>query len=396
MTPLQWLAPDMAREGLIKNKDWIPAACEATVRLFNDPDLVVPTTVIAALHPFAVDYIKQAPVLVVALAQDKDLAIKKERLRVANQFIIACSKQPRLADMMSGCGVAPQLRGLSAQALRKGDWHILKRLSAIPPSTLAQSVPQLASNQRVWLDSLDNWVKHMGRHFHEPDLYFCWAVVAFRDFGAHITPVEISDIADFVGNNRTSFNEKWTLQQAKAACDRWHTEVARKLTEAEFLATYRIGWCEPIDYAPLPSRAEIDGFEFIALRTGEQIFIEGHKMHNCLSTYTGRVLKGQSRLFSIRRDSRRVATLELHSNSTLTAPNQIYFLGQLRGPCNTEPSVEISRAANSFLDKVNKQIAQSAQKQNSRNQSRLANDLQLLQARQQILGVFLARAKLSN
>ncbi len=237
MTPLQWLAPDMAREGLIKNKDWIPAACETAVGLFNDPDLAVPATVIAALHPFAVEYIKQAPVLVVALAQDKDLAIKKERLRVANQFIIACSKQPRLADVMSGCGVAPQLRGLSAQALCKGDWHILKRLSTIPPSTLAQSVPKPATEQRIWLNSLDNWVKHMGRYFHEPDLYFGWAVVTFRDFGAHITPVEIRDIADFAGNNRTSFNEKWTLLQAKAACNRWHAEVARKSTEAEFLAT---------------------------------------------------------------------------------------------------------------------------------------------------------------
>ena len=58
MTPLQWLAPDMAREGLIKNKAWIPAACEVAVGLFNDPDRRTAMKAAARLHYLA--YYSQA------------------------------------------------------------------------------------------------------------------------------------------------------------------------------------------------------------------------------------------------------------------------------------------------------------------------------------------------
>ena len=66
MTALQWLAPSMARDGLIKNSAWIPPACEAAVALFGDSRLHLPATLLAALNPYAIDYIRQAPALVTA------------------------------------------------------------------------------------------------------------------------------------------------------------------------------------------------------------------------------------------------------------------------------------------------------------------------------------------
>jgi len=148
----------------------------------------------------------------------------------------------------------------------------------------------------------------------------------------------------------------------------------------------RMDWRRPIDYALLPQRAELGGFDFVALRTGEQIFSDGNEMRHCVSTYTRQVSSGQSRLFSIRRDGRRIATLELQSNSNSLECDVAYSMGQLRGPCNTQPSAEICGVAKSFLDNVNTTIAQSIQKPSG------SDELQLLKARRRILVAFRSRA----
>ena len=71
MTALQWLAPSMARDGLLKNGDWVlPAAAEAE-KMFSDAQLHLPAQFLAALNKFALDYIRQAPVLVVAAAHGR-------------------------------------------------------------------------------------------------------------------------------------------------------------------------------------------------------------------------------------------------------------------------------------------------------------------------------------
>ena len=51
MTALQWLAPSMARDGLIRNSEWIPGACDTAVGLFADKRLHLPATLLAALSP---------------------------------------------------------------------------------------------------------------------------------------------------------------------------------------------------------------------------------------------------------------------------------------------------------------------------------------------------------
>ena len=71
MTALQWLAPSMARDGLLKNGDWVlPAAAEAE-KMFSDTELHLPAQFLSALNRFALDYIRQAPVLVVAAAHGR-------------------------------------------------------------------------------------------------------------------------------------------------------------------------------------------------------------------------------------------------------------------------------------------------------------------------------------
>ena len=378
MTALQWLAPSMARDGLIKNSEWIPRACDTAVDLFSDKRLHLPATLLAALSPFAIDYIKQAPVLVLAAAWDARLIYRKERLRVAHRFIAACGHGPRLNELMKTYGLAPPLRALSGRVLRHDHWGVLKALSSIPATALAQSIPKWPDDQRKWLESVERWRTHMGRLFRNGDLFLAWAAANLGDGRVRRGTI---DVADFAGNNRAAFNTRWNFAQAKAASDRWHAEIARRPFG---LAATAADWKVAIDYAPLPSYVEVDGFTFHALQTREDIFVEGERMHHCVRTYADRVARGLSRLYSVRQGGKRAATLELRKST-----GSKYALAQLKGPCNARPPLPVARAVFTFLDKAN-EIVRSRSAEPAEGDGARRCDPQLLQVRQRIHHVCLA------
>jgi hypothetical protein len=338
MSAFQWLAPSMVRDGLIKNSAWIPPACEKAVSLFSDPALLLPASFLAALSKFAIDYIEQAPVLVLAVTGGANLAQRKERLRVARRFAAACSTGPRLSKLMKAYGLAPQLRALSGLALRQSHRPILKILSTIPPSTLAQRIAKSPEEQRIWLEH----VLHTSFWYSSERRFVAWAAVNFSDEESWSC---VSDLADFIRNNRSAFNWRWNFAQAKAASDRWHGELA----DIPYGGYMPPDWRKPIDYAPLPPHVEIDGFAFHALRTREDLWIEGAEMHHCVRTYADRVVNGSSRIYSVRQCGQRVATLELVCSRS-RAPK--FELGQLKGPCNARPPLAIASAAKAFVAKV--------------------------------------------
>ena len=337
----------MARDGLIKNSEWaLPAAAEGAT-FFRDPDLHLPAQFLAVLNRFAIDYIRQAPALVVAATYGKRLVYRNDRLEVGKRFIAACERGLRLAALMQSYGLAPQLRALSGKAIRHNQWDLLKALSTIPASALAQSIPTLPGEQQEWLQCLERWRSHMGRHFHNRDLFLAWAAANVRDGQARRSA---TDIADFAGHNRTTFNTRWNFRQAQAASQRWHIELARRPFAA---ASNRVDWTELIDYAPLPSQLEIDGFTFHALQTREAIWDEGARMHHCVRLYADKVAKGSSRIYSVRQAGQRVATLELaRTTRTGSAPHK-YVLAQLKGPRNSQPSAPTATAVAAFVTQVN-------------------------------------------
>jgi PcfJ-like protein len=378
MTALQWLAPSMARDGLIKNCEWIEPACAAAVALFSDPRLHLPATFLAALGPYAVDYIKQAPALVVAATWDARLIYRKQRLRVAKDFIAACGHGPRLNELLKRYGLATPLRALSGQVLRHGDWGVLRALSGIPATTLAQSIPTADDGQRRWLDAIQRWREHMRRHCRDEQLLLAWAAANLADVGSRRG---IGDVADFASHNRATFNTRWSFAQAKAASDRWHAEVLRRPFG---IAALSPDWRVKIDYSPLPAQVEVGGLTFLALQTREDIFIEGDRMHHCVRTYADRVAKGHSRLYSVRRGDQRIATLELWPTGSLPLAQTPFVLAQLKGPCNAKPPQAVVSAANAFVDRANS-IAL------ARSGASSAIDPQLQEARQAIHDACLAR-----
>ncbi len=78
----------------------------------------------------------------------------------------------------------------------------------------------------------------------------------------------------------------------------WHTKVALHVNVGD----------EPVaDMWLRPSG--VCGYEFVPLRTAAEIATEAGAMRNCLMSYGGDVARNSSRLWSMRKDGERVATL---------------------------------------------------------------------------------------
>ena len=66
-------------------------------------------------------------------------------------------------------------------------------------------------------------------------------------------------------------------------------------------------------------------------------------MHHCVGTYADRVLHGDFYVYSVRRNGERVATLALGRHEGMT------YLGEIRGPCNIQPTKAIIATAQRWL-----------------------------------------------
>ena len=363
-------SPDRSPEAAASDRTaWIQAVQPVLDRLLADPRLLTPATLMARLQPGFIDYIAQAPVLVVALAGERTFVSRKERRALETEFLLACRDRPKLNALLRRCGLSPALRHIAGPALRAGQRGLLATLTTLKPSALAQAIPAGIDAQRSWLERLALWI---GRRRHDAgtdDPLFRWAAVHFGGAAGAATTRDVEDICDFVGDPTIRFDVRWTLCQAKAASDAWHAAAARRAR-----ARYRMeraAWPglaaslrhadagpardmprRPFDLAVLDlERFDLAAHTFVALQTTEQLIEEGAAMHNCVHTYGDHVARGRSLLFSLREKDRRIATLELLN--VADGATRRYLIGQLRSPCNGLPSPEAILAANACVARVN-------------------------------------------
>lgn len=116
---------------------------------------------------------------------------------------------------------------------------------------------------------------------------------------------------------------QWIQRQS----DAWHEEQVRKqvsndVTWSSALTAYKDG-----------------GYDVVPLITSAELAVEGVKMHHCVGSYAGYCNEGRSRIFSIRKDGKSLATAELVRLS------HGWLLNQNRGPCNSDPGPEIRAVA---------------------------------------------------
>lgn len=101
---------------------------------------------------------------------------------------------------------------------------------------------------------------------------------------------------------------------------------------------------EPIADLWLQS-ARVSGYDFLPLVSGSDIAEEAAAMGNCLRTYGDSVAHNCSRLWSMRKDGRRVATLKVATGRGDPLPNVV----ELRAAGNKDVSPEVSWAARQWL-----------------------------------------------
>lgn len=341
----------MIADGLIVPEAWQGDHTARAEALFTDEHLRQTAVVLAALHPHIVDYIAQAPVLALAAygEQRYDLTSRSARLALAARFIAAAGPCHRLPHILRAYGLAPQMRKLLGEQLADRHHRLLAPMAAVPESALAQAIPAGPGEQRAWLHWLlrlaeRGWTRHQIR-----DRYLTWAVANMTTLEARQVGAEI---VDWVMLAPGAFSPEMSFEQARAASNRWHDEQAtawrRSLYAFQASERERV-----IDYGPLPTEVVVGDLKFNALTTVAALELESERMHHCVRSYWYRVASGRSRIYSIRRADKHVATMELKRGTVLGPGRGRYEMVQLKGPCNARPAPAVFAAAERCLAAAN-------------------------------------------
>jgi hypothetical protein len=343
---LQWLAPDLARAGLLRNEEWVPLHAGQAEKMFGSKSLSIAATVMATVDAQAIDYLRQAPILVALLARGNDCAKWRVRTALANEWLTLIRGRPKLRDLVNSCGAAMPLRALNGKAMcgSLDELIAIKHLSKLPSPRLAPSIPAAPESQRRWLSAMSDWTSMMRRRLNNGDHLLDWAAFAIGRYLAQERERVATDlVADYVIAGHY-LNERWDWVRASAESLAWHREIERA---SDFRS---IGLFDLIDYGKLPDRVEIDGYTIVALRSRAALFAEGVTMHHCVASYARDVRMGTSFIYSVRTFKKAIATLEL---CRLPSDTLRYGIVQLKGPCNAAVSIAIQGIALRFLDRVN-------------------------------------------
>ena len=191
---------------------------------------------------------------------------------------------------------------------------------------------------------------------------FDWAATNYPG----VTYSEANDVrhmVDFVRAHPDTFNPLWTLDRARAEEQNWHADLA----VAEVVECTGVSLDTVIDYTSLPLLWKYGGLRFAALQTGKALRTEGAAMHHCVASYWRNVVNGKSRIYSIRENGSRVATLEVTGqltqykgrNDALTVlargngQRSRYQVSQMVGPRNSRPAPEVVKAVGTFVAEIN-------------------------------------------
>jgi hypothetical protein len=90
----------------------------------------------------------------------------------------------------------------------------------------------------------------------------------------------------------------------------------------------------------------VGDLSFVALRNADDFIAESIAMDNCLDRYADRLIGRAARVFSIRRDGRSIANVEIAAHERETGHPMI---AQLRGPHNRRAALDVWQAAYMWL-----------------------------------------------
>jgi hypothetical protein len=124
-----------------------------------------------------------------------------------------------------------------------------------------------------------------------------------------------------------TFKSSMSLRTVRRLSEDWHDAVADQRFSG--------------DTRPFPkawaTATEIGEFKIVPLESALDLHHEGKAMHNCVTTYSGHVHGGACYLFSMQKDERRIATIEIGIGS------DGFRLAQFSGPCNQRIDKKLER-----------------------------------------------------
>lgn len=313
--------------------DWQGEVAEAAKALFPNQGLHEAASFIARLHPRAIDYLTQAPVIACAMGAHK--ATRSDRLFVASKIGGPIERGERLRNVMKALELPTPLRQLLPFALGPSSRPTIYRLARIAPSPLALAIPGKPGEQRNWLSRLQTWHDMQNRRTQRASLPFEWAA---REISRHMPPSgEVTAVVDFLISNPG--NERWSWGKAMAETQAWHDRLATTREVQTITGGLSLDTC--IDISDLPQSWAHDGLQFDKLDTASKLIAEGRAMRHCVATYVRYVIDGRCSIYSIRDDERRIATLEIDPSKK--------EIVQLSGFANSRTKPFVLKAANAFL-----------------------------------------------
>lgn len=348
---------------------YFPQTVEAAA-LFDNEKLKLTATMMAAMHPYAIDYIRQAPAIVLVL-HASFMTDGVDKAAIAKDCWEMLARGPKLKDLMAELKLHPQLKLVKARALEPQDYPYLVGMREIHGSTLAQVIPQAWNRQRQWIAACRNWCAVMKRKNQDPwkeydfavtalGRYYCEVLVPGAENKGERAAVDLESLCDFA--IAKPLKQFLTIEEAHAGMDKWHAELRSKKAHEEASLAYGEGYKRKIDIAPMPEQLTVDGYDFVALQSAHDMFEEGAVMRHCVSTYFPLVRGGEARIYSVRLDKKRVATVEIrldpHPDMTheperdRTKVMMKWRVQQEKAASNQPPEEKIKKAIQKFLKEL--------------------------------------------
>lgn len=306
----------------------------------------------ARTHRFSIDYMEQAPALLVFASWGSEARRYSERALIASRFGSPVSRGEKLRDILREFHAPLPVLKIVGSACIKANYAPILALRKVPPSDLAQAIPEAPGQQLAWLRFLRTWLEYCGRlsFMADFDRKWLWAVkaggLAIRE-GMPKLESRVGDLFDFLERGRNELNIDWSMRSAFAAMERWHRDLAEKADHEKFLQQHGFAFTDERNYEPLPHQCSVDDFTFIALRSGLELFVEGKAMRHCAASYVREVMLGGTRIYSMRKGEDRVATIELHPRG------ERFVLAQAKGHCNRGLRKSERECVAAFVGQVN-------------------------------------------
>lgn len=221
------------------------------------------------------------------------------------------------------------------------------------PSLYAQAAPKDPEQYRAWVNMMHNspdikddaltWYAFHGLELfkltHETN--YDPRTIIF-EYVAHVGSLHKS----------TSAKRVFELGREHVELSRWQEgEYHRRMVanELAFMSRYELRgrsmWEleKPHEYpVPILLPRDVQGFEFQLLDTQSDFMEEGRAMHHCVSAYHGNRVRGLCHVASVRKDGKRIATVEYAQN---------WIPIQVKGPCNKPvKSIKLQDAIEAFAE----------------------------------------------